>query len=588
MTGQGWFTLLVVLGMIALLVREAVPPSVAVMGAVIVLLVAGIVTPAEALAGLANPAVITVAALYVLASGVQKTGALQPLVRAALGDGTGQRRALARLTGAVGGRLFLNDTPIVAMLAPQVANWAEQGGRAPSQYLIPLSFATMLGGTITLLGTSTNLVVSGLLQSTGQRPLGLFEQSAVGLPVAIGGIVLIVLLAPVVLPRRSSPRRSFHEDLREFVVTMEVTARGPLDGLAVASGRLRNLQGVFLVEITRGAETITPVAPDTILRGGDQLTFAGRADTIVDLQSMRGLRSAEPEDVAGLDARGHTFAEAVIGPSSPLVGRTLKEVGFRATYQAAVVAVHRAGHRIRAKLGSVSLRVGDTLLVLADPGFVDRWRDREVFLLVAAVGGTPPAASRKAWLAGVMVLAVVVMGASGRIPLLEASLLAALALVALGVLTPGEARRAVDLDVMLVLAGSLGLAHALERSGLATHAATAVLAVSHTAGVIGALVAVMVLVVGLGAVVTHIAATALVFPIAMSAAAAAGGDPRAFAIALAIAGSASFLTPIGHQVNTMVYGLGSYRFGDYARLGIPLTVLCLGITAAAVGLGWVR
>lgn len=589
MTGPAWLTLAVVALMIGVLVWDVVAPSVAVLGAVIVLLAVRVIAPADALAGLANPAVVTVAALYVLAAGVRKTGALEPLVRAALGDGSGRRGPLARLTVAVGSRLFLNDTPMVAMFAPLVADWAERNGRAPSEFLIPLSYATILGGVVTLLGTSTNLVVSGLLEASGRAPLGLFEQTAVGLPVALVGIVLIVVLAPVVLPRRASPRGAFRRDLREFVVTMEVVPGGPLEGRAVAEGGLRNLQGVFLLEVVRGDEDITPVNPGTVLRGGDRLTFVGRSDLVVDLQAMRGLRSTEEEHLQEFSRPGHAFAEAVIGPASPLVGRTIKEAGFRATYQAGVVAVHRAGHRVRAKLGSVRLRVGDTLLLLADPDWVERWRDREAFLLVSRVGeGRAVRAARaggKAWVALVMVLAVVGVSAAGVLPLLQASLLGALGLVALGVLSPGEARSAVDLDVMLVLAASLGLAHAIEGSGLAGHAAAGVLAVTRWGGALAALVAVMVLVMVLGAVVTHIAAVALVFPIAMSAAAVAGGDARAFAVALAVAGSASFLTPIGHQVNTMVYGMGGYRFGDYARLGVPLSVAVISITIAAVALG---
>ncbi len=259
--------------------------------------------------------------------------------------------------------------------------------------------------------------------------------------------------------------------MREFVVGMEVVPEGPLDGKAVGEGNLRNLQGVFLVEIERDGEVIAPVAPETVLHGGDRLTFVGRADTVVDLQAMRGLGSREREHVREFDTHRHTFFEAVIGAASPLVGKTLKDVGFRGRYQAAVVAIHRAGQRVEAKLGSVRLKAGDTLLLLSDPGFRDRWRDRTPFLLVSRLGGAPPAVSRKAWLVGLILAAVVGSAGLGVMPILNAALLAVFALVLLGILTPGEARNAVDLDVILVIAGAFGLAAALEGSGLAERGA---------------------------------------------------------------------------------------------------------------------
>ncbi len=588
MSWQGWFTLAIVVVMVVALARDLVAPSVAVLGTVVVCMVIGIVTPAQAFAGFSSPAVITVAALYVVARGVEKSGALQPLVGATLGAGKTLRGSLARLAFPVAAvSAFLNNTPIVAMLAPQVADWAERHRRAPSEFLIPLSYATMLGGIGTLIGTSTNLVVSGLLQASGQPALRLFEQTPMGLPVGIAGVVVLVVVGPWLLPKRRAPRSGLREDAREFVVTMEVKPRGTLDGTAVSAGRLRNLEGVFLAELHRGEDLIAPVAPDTVLRAGDLLTFVGRADLVVDLQSLPGLRSAEQKHFVE-PGGGHQFFEVVVGPASPLVGRTLKETGFRAQYQAAVVAIHRAGQRLRAKLGGVELVVGDTLLLLADAGFAERWRGRDVFLMVSPLSGSLPAPGRKGWIAGLMVLGVVIAAATGLLPVLQGSLVAALALVLLGVLTPADARGAVDLDVMLVMAGSFGLAAAVDKSGLGGRAATIVLGISHGAGVTGAVVAVVVLTILLIEVVTHAAAAALMFPVAMSAAADSGGSPRLFAVALAVAASCSFLTPIGYQTNTMVYGPGGYRFSDYARVGAPLTIVVVGAIAAVVGLGWVR
>ena len=257
MTWEAALTLTVLAGMVFVLARDAVAPAVAIVGAVVVLLVVGIVTPAQAFSGFSNPAPITVAALYVVARAVEKTGALQPLVAAALGTGSSSSLALARLlVPAAAASAFLNNTPIMAMLVPQVTTWAHRHGQSPSRYPMPLSFAAILGGLVTLISTSTNLVVSGLLTSVGEAPLGMFELTPVGLPIAVVGVCLVLFLAPRVLPDRSPARDDLSEGFREFVVKMAVVGGGPLDGRSVGEGRLRNLKGVFLVEIEREAEVI--------------------------------------------------------------------------------------------------------------------------------------------------------------------------------------------------------------------------------------------------------------------------------------------------------------------------------------------
>jgi di/tricarboxylate transporter len=312
----------------------------------------------------------------------------------------------------------------------------------------------------------------------------------------------------------------------------------------------------------------------------------GKADLVVDLQTARGLVSAEERHLSEFDSVRHTFFEAVIGPASPLVGKTLRDAGFRSTYQAAVVAIHRAGERVNAKFGDVRLRVGDTLLLLTDPRFRDRWRDRSDFILVARLGGTPPSVTRKAWIVGLLTLVIVVGAGTGLLPILQASLVAAIALVVFGVLTGGEARGAIDLDVILVIAGSFGVGAAVESSGLASHLAAVLVALFDALGPRGILLGVMLATVALTELVTNNAAAVLMFPLALSAASAAGLDPRPFAMGVAVAASASFLTPIGYQTNTMVYGPGGYRFWDYARLGIPLTVLVIGIAVWGIPEIW--
>ena len=586
MSWEAWFTVAVVVAVLFLLVRDVVAPSAAMAGGMVAVLVAGIVTPSQALAGFSNPAPITVGALYVLARAVEKTGVLTPLVRNAMGDGASTRRSLARIvapTSLVSG--FLNNTPVVAMLIPEVSSWARQRGKSPSLFLMPLSFAALLGGLITVIGTSTNIVVSGLLSESGFEPFGFFELGQVGLPIAVGGVLLLVVIAPLLLRERRSAREELEEDKRGFTVEMLVEGGGPLDGVAVEAGGLRHLRSSFLAAIDRGEDVISLVGPDTILHGGDRLRFVGAADDVVELQSINGLSSAEHAHVLDLDTDARYF-EVVVGPQSPLVGETLKDIGFRARYQAVVLAIHRAGHRVDSKLGEVRLRVGDTLLLLADPDFRERWRDRGDFLMISGRQRAGQSMGRDALIVGLITFGIIASAATGVLPILESSLLGALLLVALGVLTPGEARNAVDLDVLLVIATAFGLAAAMETSGLAAVVSSGLVGSAGSMGDLGVLLGIALATIVLTGLVTNNAAALLMFPIAISSAVSTGIDPRALAVVVAVAASVDFLTPIGYQTNTMVYGPGGYRFFDYTRLGAPLTLLVLAMILMVVPIAW--
>lgn len=588
MSGQAWFTLGVIAVMIAALARDRVAPAFALLAANLTLLLGGVITTEEALAGFSNPAPLTVAALFIVARAVEKTGALEPILRGTLGHRPGRRLALLRFLAPVAGAsAFLNNTPIVAMLAPQVADWANKRGASVSSYLMPLSFATILGGTVTLIGTSTNLVVSGLMVDAGMAPIGMFEITRIGLPVMALGLGVIVLLSPIVLPNRRGARRQFEEELREYVFTSRVVAGGPLDGKSVEEGGLRNLEGLFLVEIERDGQVLAPAAPTTLLRGGDRLLFTGRVDMARDVQGMRGLVSTEHNHALDFNSGDHTFFEAVVSGASALVGKTLKEVEFRSRYQAAVLAIHRAGQRIHAKLGEVPLREGDTLLLVSDRDFGRRWRDRSDFLLVSHLGGTPaPRGGGKSIFVGAVMLAIVVVAGAGLLPILHAALIGALLLVAANILTPGEARSAVDLDVLIVIAAAFGVGTAIERSGLADLIAAYIVGGFEAWGPGGVLFAIALATIILTEVITNNATAVLIFPIGLAAAGDMGLDPRPFAFAITVAASLSFLTPIGYQTNTMVYGPGGYRFGDYFRLGAPLTLIAIAAIVILIPVFW--
>lgn len=586
MSLDAWLTLAVILVTLALLVTERVPPSAAMFGAVVVLLLLQVIEPSEALAGFANEAPFTVAALYVIAAAMEATGSTAPLV-SIFGKGTGERKNLLKVTGgATVASAVMANTTVVASFAPVVSSWARRRGLAPSRFLLPLSYASLLGGLITAIGTSTNITVSGLLQDSGQPALGMFEVTKVGVPIALVGLGLLVLTSPWLLPKRRDIFAEAREDTKEFTVEMVVRG-GALDGKSIEDAGLRHLKGVFLVQIERGNHVIAPVGPDEVLEDGDRLLFAGDVSMIVDLQTMRGLESAEIHHFdfgdGGLE---HRFYEAVIGAESPLSGQTLKGIDFRSRYGSAVVAIHRAGEAIHAKLGEVVLRPGDVLLVLAKPDFQKLWRRRPDFLVIAAVGGTSPVRTNKAWIVYVLLVAFIVVSGFGWLSLLEASLLVVLLLVLLGVMSPSEAGNAVDLNIVVLIAASFGLGNAAAESGLAETLGGGLVSATSFLGSIGVLGGVFLATMLLTNLISNNAAAVLVYPIAIAAANEAGVDERGVAMALLVAASAAFLTPIGYQTNMMVMGMGGYRFTDFSRVGFPLTIATMAVSLALIPVFW--
>ncbi|MGB3762997.1 MAG: SLC13 family permease [Ornithinimicrobium sp.] len=584
---DAWITLAVVVAVLVVLARGSVAPAVVTFGGATAVLVTGVIPAEQAFSGFSNAAPITVAALYVVAAAIEKTGALTPLMQGTLGDRGRYRLPLLRtLVPTAGASAFLNNTPIVAMLIPQVLSWSDRRGVSASKVLMPVSFAAVLGGLITVIGTSTNLVVSGQMPALGLEPIGFFEIGKIGLPIALVGVAVIILIAPAVLPGRRSAVAELEDASRRFAIEMIVDAGGPIDGKTVEQAKLRGLSGLFLSSVDRGDTTIAPVRPETVLRGGNRLHFAGQVSKIVELQAIKGLSSSELKHVLDLDNPAVRYFEVVVGSRSPLVGSTLREAGFRSTYQAAVLGIHRSGALLQGRLGTETIRLGDTLIIVSDPGFRNRWRDRADFLLIANLDGTPPTTSGRGWIPLVLLLAVVVSAATDVLPILQGSLIAAVLLVLTKVLSPLEARRAIDVEVIIVIASAFGLAAAMQASGLASVIAGGLVDFFGDYGDRGVLLGLVLATMILTEMITNTAAALLMLPIAVTAAQATGLDPRGAAIAVAISASASFLTPIGYQTNMMVYGPGGYRFGDYARLGWSLSLIVLVLTVALTPLLW--
>ena len=591
MSVEAWLTLVVVVVVVVLLAQARIRPAVVVLGGTFTLLVTGVIDDEQALAGFSNPAPFTVAALYVVAGAVERTGALEAVTERLLGfrtpePGPPRRRELARILLPVAvASAFLNNTPIVAMVAPRLLAWTRRTGRAASHYLMPLSFATILGGVITTIGTSTNLVVNGLMAESGVEPIGLFELGRAGLPVAAAGLLTLLLVGRYLLvDRRDST--STTTAAREYTVEMTVRQDSPLAGRSVSDAGLRNLQGVFLVELERGAVRQSPVTPEQTLEPGDRLVFVGDVRRVIDLQKMGGLEPSQSQHFEVTGSGTRRFFEAVVAPETDLTGHTLKSVGFRSRYRAAVVAVHRAGQRVEGKLGEVALSPGDVLLVLSDPGFRRRSRASNDFLLVSELSGEIPVRREGARLTQAVVLALIVFAGSGVVDILTGSLLAAGALIATRVISVADARDSLQLGVLALIAGSFGLGAALTETGLAQRFADALSAVFAPFGDAGIVAGVLLTTAALTAVVNNNASAVLMWPIVLATATAQGLDPRPLAVAIMLGASMDFLTPVGYQTNTMVFGMGGYKFSDFPRLGLPLTVVTLTTAVFVIPIAW--
>ena len=584
---QGWLSLGLVAFCFLLFVRTRIAPDIITSGALTLLLVTGVLSADEALAGFSNQGMITVAVLYVVVTGLTETGAVSWIGQSLLGHPRSDTEARLRLMLPVAAiSAFLNNTPVVAIFIPAVLDWAKRHRLALSGLLIPLSFASIVGGTCTLIGTSTNLVVDGLFTArTGAPGLGLFELAWIGLPVAATALAFLALGGRRLLPHRTSAAATY-EDVRRYTAEMVVAANSPLAGKSIEAAGLRQLPGLFLVEIERQGQIIPAVSSQELLQVGDRLVFAGIIDSVMDLQQTRGLLPATDQVFKlGGPRQDRCFVEAVLSNKCPLIGRSVREGRFRARYNAVIIALSRHGERIDRKIGDIVLQPGDTLLLETRPEFVLQQRNSRDFLVVSQIGDNHPLRHERAPVAIAIVAAMVVTVAAGLFTMLEAALLAAGAMILTRCTGGRIARRAPDWQVLVVIATSFGIGTALDKTGAAALLAGSLIGLAH--GMPWASLALVFITAAiLTALATNTVAAVLVFPIAMDAARLMDVSPLPFIITLMIGASASFATPIGYQTNLMVFNVGGYRFADFLRIGIPLTLLVGAVTVGLVPLIW--
>lgn len=581
MDWQAYFALALTLSTLATLMFSRISPHIVMVGAMSLLSASGVLTASEALAGFSNPGLATVAAMFIVATGIHATGGVDLLVNNLLGQPKTTRGAQLRLCAPVillSG--FLNNTPVVATLIPAISAWGRKLGISSSKLMIPLSYAAILGGTLTLVGTSTNLVVNSLYQQiTGQPGFTLFAIGMIGLPACLVGLAYMLWLFPRYLPDRGD--EGLFGDVREFTLEVAVADDGPLVGKTVEEAGLRQLVKIYLVEIIRDDSVITAVPSEEHLRGGDRLVFAGNTEAISDLLRIKGIVPAiEAERPALSQAREERrLIEAALSPHSDCVGKTIRDSRFRDRYGAVILAVARSGGRVSGNQGTIRLRAGDTLLLEARPAFVTRQRYNKDFLIINDLEQEQPRHHR-AYLAWGILLAVIITATTEITTILNAALFGAGFMLATGCCSLNQAHKSLDVNVLVTIGASFALGAALAKTGVAANIADLVILLSTDKAWLALILAYFTVSV-LTEMINNNAAAILMLPIVLEISSKAGLPAEPFVFAVMMAASASFATPIGYQTNLMVYGPGGYRFSDFVKVGAPLNLL-IGVVSITI------
>jgi di/tricarboxylate transporter len=583
-----WLTLGLAVGSVALFVAEVLPPamvSLLVMGA---LMVSGILDPAEGLSGLSNEATVTVAAMFVLSAGLDNTGILSELA-SRLGAHLEQRFRVAWIglliaTGVASA--FINNTAVVAMLIPVLIPCAREAGVSASKLLMPVSFVSMFGGMCTLLGTSTNLIVSSIAHEQGQAPIGMFELTPLGACCFGAGLLYLFLTSKWIPNRRPSDEQLTENfSMDEYLSALRVEPGAELIGQRLGDSRLVRDLDLDVLAVLRGGEKLAHLE-DAVLEEGDRLRVRGKRSDIETLHRRRGLavELARVAD-ADLDTVDAMLVEVVVTARSKLAGHSLVETDFHERFGAVCLAVRQRGKLHHQKLADMKLAAGDVLL-LALPRDRHQQLDEAGEMLVISHQPLQTTNGRRIPVAIAILAAVVLTASFGLVSIAVAAPAGAMGMVLTQCLELDEAYESIDWDVIFLLAGMLALGVAFQRTGADQLLADNLVAAAGTLGNHGVVAVIYLVTLLLTSTMSNNATAALLTPIAISVASRMDASPRPFIVAVAVAASASFLTPIGYQTNTMVYGAGHYRFGDFVRIGGPLSILFCVLASALIPVFW--
>lgn len=553
---------------------------------VLTLGITGILTPKEILGGFANEQIIIIIVLLLIGDIIRSKGILNNFFEKLVFRGAKTyHNFLGRMMFMVAGSsAFLNNTPLVAVMMPYVSKWSNKNDIASSKLLIPLSFAAILGGTITLIGTSTNLIVNGMLEDQkiipGFNSLEIFDFAWVGIPMSIIGLIFLMLFSRKLLPSNKEISKNAEKNLREYLVEVKVAEKSDLIGKSVSHAGLRNLKSLFLVEVERDNYNYTAISPNFILQKNDILSFAGDTTAIAELlEPNNGLLIEHAEKHQSEKKTG--LLEVVISSNSILINKTIKQSGFRSKYDASVIAIHRNGDRLKGKIGDIIIKGGDVILMLTGEDFESRsFRDREFYRISKLRTYEKPKTLDTIILIGGLILAIL-LSAFKLIPLFIGVLGLLAIILILGIANPKEIEKGIDFNLGLTISMALALGTAMSKTGVAADISHNIINLLSPFGILGLLTGIYIATSILAAYITNVASVAILFPIVLAIAAEESLNPLPFVLLIAYAAAANFMTPIGYQTNMMVYGPGSYKFTDYMKIGLPLTLI-YGIGAVLI------
>lgn len=555
-----WLLAIILLGLVAGLIAGRINPAVLFLFAFLLCYLLGMVALDTALTSFTNIGLVTLVLLVLAATALEKTSLLGKLSQVIGNSSLPMTMAKLGLSTAVLSS-FTNNTAVVASLIGVVRR---NQAHAPAKLLLPLNYAAILGGTLTLIGTSTNLIVNSFVENAGLPSLGFFEFTPVAVVILLAGMVLLILLANI-LPDR---REESGEEALPYLLEAHVAKGSSLVGHSVVDNKLRALKKLYLVELERSGICICPVPPQLVLQADDVLRFSGAVESVELLHQFDGL------DWFGKhQAKGQNLVEAVLAPSSSLVGSSLKASRFREQFDAAVMAIRRGHHPLKGGLGDIILQPGDVLLLTPGDGFSTSAKLSTEFAAISGLDLNVRLDKRRGRWVLLGFATTIVLSVTGVLPLAKGLVLLLLSYFAIGAVTLSELKRRFPLELVVIVGSALGLANLMMSTGLADSLAQGLLSVINGYGVFGAFVGVYFMTLLLTELVTNNAAAALAFPIAYAIALNYGVDTRPFIMAVVFGASASFISPYGYQTNLMVFNAGNYRFSDFVRLGLPLSVL---------------
>ena len=578
---QPFFVIGIISILLVILYGEYLRPSVGFMLAVLILILAGILTPKELLTGFSNESIAAIIMLILITAGLKKNFHLESYFDVIFKKSKTYRGFMFRMMSqAALISSVTNNTPIVALMTPYVVDWGKKNRISPSKLLMPMCFATTMGGMMTLIGTSTTLILNGFMQEYDQEVLHFGDLLLIGFAVTVTGILFMGLMGYRLLPDRRDLLGVYSDNIREFVVETRILTHSRLIGKRVIEAGLRNLKGVYLVEIIRSGRVISPVEPQEVLLENDILFFAGKTEDIIDLiQKEQGLEL--PTTARNMDNDKTEVVEAVMSNNSSLIGSPVKRSDFRNRYNAAIVAIHRNGERVQGKIGDIELKSGDLLLLYAGTDFYNRVEVYRDIYVVSKVREINKPGRKKFYALALIIACASLLLLTGKFSLFPSLLIIVSIMAGFGLINTQDVKREIDPNLIVILVFSLAIGQAIIKTNAGALVAGGFIELLSPFGNIAILAGLMLVTVVLTSFITNVAAVSIAFPLSFSICHNLGLDGTPFYLGIAYMASSAFLTPIAYQTNLIIYGPGGYTFRDFLRIGLPVTFIYF---AVALGL----